>query len=140
VFLDMPGGRFWNDWLVYIRTNLLDGGMISPEDLSLFRVTDCVEDTVAEILRFYHVFHSMEYLHHRLVIRLQQPIPEARLAKLERDFADILTDGHFRQETSVEADSLRPELAALPRLVLHFNRRSLGRLRQLIDSINADLA
>jgi uncharacterized protein (TIGR00730 family) len=136
VFLDAPGGRFWKDWLAYIRTNLLDGGMISSEDLSLFRVTDSVDETVAEILRFYRVFHGMEYLHQRLVIRLQQPIDDARLAALERDFADILTDGNFRQETSVEGESLRPELAALPRLILHFNRRSLGRLRQLIDAIN----
>jgi len=29
-----------------------------------------------------------------------------------------------------------PELAELPRLKLHFNRRNLGRLRQLIDAIN----
>jgi len=30
-----------------------------------------------------------------------------------------------------------PALAELPRLVLRFNRRSLGRLRQFIDSMNA---
>jgi hypothetical protein len=29
-----------------------------------------------------------------------------------------------------------PELARLPRLVFEFNRRSFGRLRQLIDLIN----
>ena len=30
-----------------------------------------------------------------------------------------------------------PELADLPRLILHFNRRDYGRLRQLIDCLNA---
>jgi hypothetical protein len=34
-------------------------------------------------------------------------------------------------------ESSEPELAELPRLVMHFNRRNLGRLRQLIDSVNA---
>jgi hypothetical protein len=29
-----------------------------------------------------------------------------------------------------------PDLAHMPRLVFHFNRRSLGRLRMLIDAIN----
>ena len=96
VFLDAPGGRFWQDWLAYIRTNLLDGGMISPEDLSLFRVTDSVEETVAEILGFYRVFHSMEYLPNRLVLRLQQPLAEARLNALQQEFGDILADGNFR--------------------------------------------
>jgi hypothetical protein len=136
VFLDAPGGRFWHDWLTYIRANLLDGGLISPEDLSLFRVTDSVDETVAEILGFYRVFHSMEYRHHRLILRLQRPISNSQVHDLERDFADILADGHIRQETSVAEVSPRQELAAPSRLLLHFNRRSLGRLRQLIDAIN----
>jgi uncharacterized protein (TIGR00730 family) len=138
VFLDAPGGRFWHDWLAYIRTNLLDGGMISPEDMSLFRVTDSVDETVAEILGFYRMFHSMEYLANRLVLRFQQPLAEARLNSLQQEFGDILADGQFRQESVVAGESPRPELAALSRLVFHFNRRSLGRLRQLIDAINGD--
>jgi uncharacterized protein (TIGR00730 family) len=137
VFLDAPGGKFWQDWLAYIRTNLLDGEMISPEDLSLFLVTDSVEQTVDEILRFYRVFHSMEYVHSRLALRLHERIAEPRLAELQQEFADILTDGQFRQEKYIAGESPRPELAALTRLVFHFNRRSLGRLRQLIDAINA---
>jgi hypothetical protein len=136
VFLDAPGGTFWTDWLACIRTNLLAERMIAAEDLSLFRLTDSVEETVGEILRFYRVFHSMEYVHGRLVLRLHQRLEAVRLAAIERDFADILTDGHFRQEAAVVGESPRPELADLTRLVFHFNRRSLGRLRQLIDAIN----
>ena len=140
VFLDATGGRFWQDWLAYIKANLLDGGMISPEDLSLFRVTDCVEETVDEILRFYRVFHSMEYIHNRLVLRLQHPIDEPRLAALQHQFGDILADGEFRQEAAVAGEMSNPELAAMTRLIFHFNRRSLGRLRQLIDAINREAA
>jgi hypothetical protein len=140
VFLDAPGGRFWQDWLTYIRTNLLAGGMISPEDMSLFRVTDSVEETVDEVLGFYRVFHSMEYLPNRLILRMQQPLAEPRLNTLQQEFGDILADGEFRQESTVAGESPRPELAALSRLVFHFNRRSLGRLRQLIDAINRDSA
>jgi hypothetical protein len=96
-----------------------------------------VEQTVDEILRFYRVFHSMEYVHSRLVLRLHERIAERRLAELQQEFADILTDGQFRQEKSIAGESPRPELAALTRLVFHFNRRSLGRLRQLVNAINA---
>ncbi len=138
VFLDAPGGQFWRDWLAYIRANLLAGGMISPEDLSLFRVTDSVEETVDEILGFYRVFHGMEYVNNRLVLRLQKPLSDARLAALEQKFADLLADGHFRQEMSVNGQPTRPEQGSLTQLVLHFNRRSLGRLRQLIDAINSE--
>ena len=136
VFLDAPGGTYWNDWLAYIRKNLLDGGMISPEDLSLFRVTDSVDETVDEILRFYRVFHSMEYVHNRLVLRLQKPLAEARLNALQQDFADILTDGHFRQETSIVGESPRPELAALHAADVPFQSPQPGPPAQLIDAIN----
>lgn len=137
IFLDAPGGSYWQDWLAYIRKHLLDGRMISPEDLSLLRVTDSVDESVAEILRFYRVFHSMEYVNGRLVLRLTQRLDERRMSAIERDFADILTDGGFRQEATILGETPRPELADLTRLVFHFNRRSLGRLRQLVDVINA---
>lgn len=136
VFLDAPGGRFWHEWLEYIRRNLLDGGMISPEDLSLFLVTDSVDQTVAEILRFYRRYHSMEYLHSNLVLRLRRAVEEQHLAELNQEFADLLTDGEFRQVDAVAGEPHRPELAGLKRLVFQFNRRSLGRLRQLIDHLN----
>jgi uncharacterized protein (TIGR00730 family) len=141
VFLDAPGGKFWKNWLDYIQVNLLEGGMISPDDMSLLRVTDSVEEAVADILRFYRVFHSMEYIQNRLVLRLNKPLETARLNSLRQEFTDILTDGDFRQQDSVIAgEAPRPELAALTRLTFHFNRRSLGRLRQLIDAINRDFA
>jgi len=137
VFLDAPGGTFWRDWLTSIRDNLLAGGMISPEDLDLFRVTDRVDETVEEIANFYRVFQSMEYVHGQLVLRLKQRLDVASLGTLQRQFADLLADGHFRQEESVAGELQRPEHAALTRLVFHFNRRSQGRLRKLIDAINA---
>jgi hypothetical protein len=51
---------------------LLGGKMISAEDFSLFRVTESVEETVDELLRFYRVFDRMEYVDNRLVLRLRE--------------------------------------------------------------------
>jgi len=137
VFLDPPGGTYWKEWLAFVRGNLLAGGMISPEDLALLKVTDSVEQTVAEILGFYRVFHSLEYINNRLVLRLSKKLSQRCLAGLQRDFAEILVAGQFRQESVVLGEAVRPEFDGLSRLVFHFNRRSLGRLRQLIDAINA---
>ena len=139
VFLDAPGGSYWEDWAQYIRKHLLGAKMISPEDLSLFRVTSSVEDTVEEVLQFYRVFDRMEYVNNRLVLQLHKQIDDARLATFQRDFADILADGTFRQETDATTN-VAPDAPARSRLIFHFNRRSLGRLRQLIDSINNGLA
>jgi uncharacterized protein (TIGR00730 family) len=136
VFLDAPGGTYWQDWFAFVQKQLLAERLIAPEDLALFKVTDSIEETVNEILRFYRVYHSMEYVHGRLVLRLQKSLDQLRLATIGRDFADILNDGQFRQETSIVGESPKPEFASLSRLTFHFNRRSLGRLRMLIDTIN----
>jgi uncharacterized protein (TIGR00730 family) len=140
VFLDAPGGTFWRDWLAYIQDNLLADGMISPEDMSLFLVTDRVDEAVAEVTNFYRTFHSMEYVHQQLVIRLKESIPPARLATLEREFADIRAGGRFVEQGPLIGESYHPTLTDLPRLAFHFNRRSLGRLRQLIDALNGHAA
>jgi uncharacterized protein (TIGR00730 family) len=137
VFLDSPGGSYWQDWLAYVKKHLLTGKMVSLEDMSLFRVTDNVEETVDEILRFYRVFDGMEYINNRLVLRLQKQLADAKLRTIQRDFADILTDGEFRQESE---PGMNGTTSARARLIFHFNRRSLGRLRQLIDTINSGAA
>jgi uncharacterized protein (TIGR00730 family) len=108
VFLDAPGGTYWTDWLAFIRKQLVANGMISPEDESLFKVTESVDETVNEVLRFYRVYHSMEYLHGRLVVRLQHPLDDVRLKALNRDFCDILSDGQFRQESSIVGERRGP--------------------------------
>ena len=58
------------------------------------------------------------------------------LADINESFADILVEGDFTQGSPLREEKDEPALLALPRLVFHFNRRSLGRLRQLIDAIN----
>lgn len=135
VFLEEPGGSFWHDWDEFVRRRLLGGRLISPEDLSLYKLTDRIDVAVEEILRFYRVYHSMRYVRNKLVLRLQTAPSEQQLAEINGQFADILTEGQFQVGGPlVEEDE--PELANLARLVFRFNRRNLGRLRQLIDFLN----
>ncbi len=139
VLLDAPGGKFWSDWLAFIRSNLLDGGMISADDLSLFLITDSVERTAADVVQFYRVFHSMQYILDRLMFRLRHAPSNRQLAAINREFADILSDGEFELHDAVPGEPADPELASLARLVFRFNRRNHGRLRKLIDWINAEV-
>ena len=83
VLLDEPGGDYWTVFDQFVRRQLLDRGMIGPEDLSLYRLTDRVDDAVEEILRFYRVYHSMRYVRTNLVFRLQQP-PSERTARRDQ--------------------------------------------------------
>jgi uncharacterized protein (TIGR00730 family) len=136
VFLDEPGGDYWRDLDRFIREKLLGRGMISPADMSLYRLTDDVDEAVDEMLRFFRVYHSMRYAHEKLVIRLQHPLDEARLERLNEEFSDILVKGTIRQGGPLPEEKGEPELASLTRLIFHFNRHDQGRLRQLIDFVN----
>ncbi|HZZ26841.1 MAG TPA: TIGR00730 family Rossman fold protein [Pirellulales bacterium] len=137
VFVDEPGGKFWQPLLEFFTNRLLADGMVSSEDSSLYRWTDSVETAVGEIQQFFRVYHSMRYVKNKLVFRLQTPIGEQLLADINARFRDILVDGGFTLDGPQKEERDEPALISLPRLVFHFNRRSLGRLRQLIDTINA---
>ena len=136
VFLDAPGGSFWHDFQHFIEKRLLGDGMISPDDLSLYKLFDNVEDAVGEILHFFKVYHSMRYMRNKFVLRLKEAPSEALLADINAEFADILSGGQFTVGPAQNEEKDEPDLAAYPRLVFRFNRRSLGRLRQLIDALN----
>lgn len=137
VLLDGPGGDYWTAFDAFVRERLLARGMIGPEDLSLYRLTDRVEDAVDEILRFYRVYHSMRFVRSKLVFRLQESPNAAFLEEINDRFGDILTEGQFTLTGPLSEERDEADLIALPRLVFHFDRRSFGRLRQLIDAINA---
>ena len=138
VLIDEPGGDYWQRWQSYIHDVLLARQMISPNDLALYRVTDSVEDAVAEVTGFYRVYHSMRYVKGDLVLRLQRPLAKPLLEQIRQQFGDILVAGTFEQTAALPAEANDPHLAALPRLCFRFDRRSLGRLRMLIDVINRE--
>jgi hypothetical protein len=136
LFVDAPGGDFWRQWREDGVERLLARRLISPEDLALFRVTDDVETAVREILGFYRVYHSSRFVGERLVLRLNQAPPAETIERLNRDFADLLARGRFVLDGPLPEEA-GDATAGLPRLVFAFNRRSYGRLRQLIDFLNA---
>jgi uncharacterized protein (TIGR00730 family) len=136
VCVDREGGDYWHAWDAYIRGTLLSRGLIAAEDLSLYRVTDRLDQAMSEILTFYRNYHSSRYVGNRLVLRLQHaPAPET-VARLESDFRDILAEGGFSVSSALPEEIEDSALASLPRLTFVFNRRSFGRLRQLIDALN----
>jgi uncharacterized protein (TIGR00730 family) len=136
VLLDHPGGSYWKDLGKFIDKQLLGGGMISPEDVNLYKIANSVDETIDEILKFYSVYHSLRYVKDRLVFRLKRKLTDAELDKIQSDFADILVSGKFEQRNALPQEVGEPDLDEMPRLVFHFDRRQLGRLRMLINQIN----
>lgn len=137
VLLEEPGGNYWGALDRFIHEGLLAGGLISPEDVYLYKITDRCQDAVEECLTFFRVYHSMRYVREKLALRLKSQLETGFIEEINTVFADILSPGgEFVQRAALPAEKDEPQLADLPRLVFPFNRRSLGRLRLLIDCIN----
>ncbi len=110
--------------------------MIAPDDLALFTHTRTVEEAAEEVCGFYANYHSQRYVSDRLVLRLRSAPTVEQVARLNDEFADILASGTIDAIEATDAEVASNDHVDLPRLRLHFNRRGLGRLRQMIDTIN----
>lgn len=135
VLCDEPGGTYWSRWRSYVESELLGNKMIDPTDMGLFFLTDSVDAAVTEVLGYYRTYHSSRYVGDQLVIRLNQRLPAEVVSRFDVDFADIVTTGPFEQTSGPlpDEDDAYPDKG---RLVLTYNRRSAGRLRELINEIN----
>lgn len=49
----LVGNRFWGGLVDWIRSQLLGDGMISPEDLDLFKVVETADEVLEGIFHFY---------------------------------------------------------------------------------------
>jgi hypothetical protein len=137
VCLQAPGCNYWDDWYAFVTRQLLARQLINPEDLRLFKITTSVDDAIDEIRSFYRRFHSIRYVGRLLAMRLKTSISPQQLAGLHGTFGDLLSEGTFELRGPLPEELDEPDLKDLPRLAFTSNRRSAGRLRQLIDHLNA---
>jgi uncharacterized protein (TIGR00730 family) len=138
VFVDAPGGSYWSEWREWVVSHMGARGFIDRDDLELFTITDDVGTAVHEILNFYSNYHSSRYVGGRLVLRVRRPPEDDELEQMNVEFKDVLARGAIEVGEALpeEAD----EVPHLARVLLHFNRRDHGRLRRLIDRLNALVA
>ena len=134
VLIESGPKPYWRIWHRWIAGTLVERGLIDPEDTSLFRIVDTPDEAEAEITGFYRVYHSARIAGDDVVFRLNRPIQAAQLADIQDKFADILK-GQARLAPGPVPQELN-EFPELSRLILPFDHRSFGRLRQLIDFVN----
>ncbi|HXG48553.1 MAG TPA: LOG family protein [Methylomirabilota bacterium] len=137
VLIDRPGGAYWKTWDKHVREHILRNGLISPDDLNLYEVTDDVEHAVKVVTRFYRNYHSMRFVRDLLVIRLKHPPTSSAIEALNQDFADIITDVPVHPIEPTPEEREDNAFLDLPRIAFGFNRRDYGRLRHLIDTLNS---
>ena len=136
VLVDQPGGDYWHSWNEYVCKQLQGKGLISPEDPSLYTITDRLDVACQTIKDFYRVYHSSRYVGKLFVMRLKLELPEVAVEQLNQEFSDILSQGEIKQTSALPEEQQDLDTIDLPRLIFYFNQKSLGRLYQLIYKIN----
>jgi hypothetical protein len=138
VLVDKPGGTYWQTWLAFLRGHLLKLGLVSEDDFNFLHHCETVECAVEHIAHFYSNYHSSRWVGGKLVIRLQHPLSQKLVEKMDTEFDDVLASGKFVQSAALPEESSEPDIAHLPRLVFQPRRRNFGRLRSVIDAVNRE--
>lgn len=136
VFLHPEESRFWVRLDDFIKDTLLANGMISTDDLHLYRMTTSVAEACEEICKFYRRYHSMRFHDGHLLLRLTSPVSDEELEQLNADFSDLFLEGKIERADAPEDGVYDPQMQHLTHLRFRFLNSRYGRLRQLIDRIN----
>jgi uncharacterized protein (TIGR00730 family) len=136
VFVETPGGNYWDAWQSFLEREALGNGYVSPEDESLYKIVKTVDEAVDEIHGFYANYHSVRMVGRFMVIRMKRLPPPDALEQLNREFADIVVEGSIEPSEPLGPERSSDDHLELARLKLVFNRMHYGRLRQFIDALN----
>jgi uncharacterized protein (TIGR00730 family) len=136
VFLELPGGTYWQAWDRFLTEQIEPRHLISPRDRVLYRVAEGVDEAAAEILGFYRNYRSLRWIDDTLVLRLEARPTLEEAAALSEEFGDVI-DGPIRVlDAGLPVERGRDDFPSMPRLAFRFDRISYARLRQLIDAVN----
>jgi uncharacterized protein (TIGR00730 family) len=136
VFLEVPGDPFWTPLMNTMEPLLINHGLISLSDTSLYRITDNITTAVSEITDFYANFHSIRFVKDRLYIRMRRPIPIADFAVLAQEFRYLTVDGDMDQPSATPEEIKTNDNVDLFRVSLYYAAKGFADLRPLIDAIN----
>lgn len=137
VLLEAEGTGYWEPLLDFVSERLLGQGMVSDSDLALFFYTNSAEEASKHILSFYSNYHSERFTSGKLILRLRRAPSDEELADLNEEFGDIVVKGEIERTGPNQAEIDDEDALDMERITFFFDRRQFGRLRQLVDRLNA---
>ncbi len=138
VLVEAPGTDYWPRVFDQVSSVLAAKGLISPEDVELVTFCTDVDAAVGAINRFYANYHSQRFVDGEIVLRMRTAPDDDQLQAINDEFADIVVTGRIERVDATPPEVRDDDNVELDRLRFHFDRRSFGRLRRLIDRL-ADL-
>ncbi|GFE60088.1 TIGR00730 family Rossman fold protein [Geobacter sp. AOG2] len=136
ILIDDEDG-YWEQFFAFVKQSLLVKGFISGEDFSLFTITKNEQEAVEAIDTFYRVYHSMRFINHDLVIRLNKRLSPEQISTLEQEFPELLQAGEQINCCGAMPEEVdQPDLIDLPRITMKFDHHHYGLLLAFIHRIN----
>jgi uncharacterized protein (TIGR00730 family) len=136
VLMELPGEQYWETWDGFVRKQLLARKFVSPEDLSFYRIIHSPEEATDWIKSYYSTYHSLRQVRDRLVIRLNGQLPDSAIDRLNREYRDLFKSGAVAKTEALPEEQDEPSLMSKPRIAFAYNKKSAGRLNQMILDIN----
>ncbi|MGB1723931.1 MAG: TIGR00730 family Rossman fold protein [Ilumatobacteraceae bacterium] len=136
VLLDTPDDPYWEAVDTFVREHLVARGMVSADDVDLYRIRHGADGVAEEIEGFYRNYDSIRFVGDRLIIRLREiPVP-SELEALRSEFADLSRGGSISETPPTAAEVADDDRLDLPRLAVDYDPRHAAGLRRLIDRLN----
>src|SRR5262249_31911838 len=136
LLMELPGENYWESFDRFIREQLLGRKLISQRDLLLYKVVHSPQEAVAYIKFSYAPHHSLRFVRHRVVIRLEHELSDQAVEDLAHEFSDLVKKGTVEKTNALHEEANEPELMDKPRLVFTLNRQSPSRLYEMVLRIN----
>jgi hypothetical protein len=132
----VPGDPFWTPLMATMEPLLLAHGLISPSDISLYKITDNIHEAVSEVVGFYRNYHSIRFVDNRLYIRVQRPLPSPDVLALSQQFSHIGDGEAFLQGGPTPEEVRDNDNENLTRISFNYTAKGFADLRPLIDALN----
>jgi uncharacterized protein (TIGR00730 family) len=136
VFLDTPGDPYWEAVDTFVRDHLLPRGLIEPADAELYFVTDSCDAAVDEVEKFYANFDSIRFVGDLLYLRMKTAPTGPQMAALNTQFSHLCSSGTITLSNPHKEEVADNDRLELARVLLRFDKRHWGELRNLIDALN----
>jgi uncharacterized protein (TIGR00730 family) len=136
VLLDEPDDPFWEGVDTFVRAQLIERGLVSPNDLTLYTITNSCDEAVETIDRFYSNYHSLRFVGDRLVLRLKQGPDDLQLDALNEQFGHLIESGSIERSEPSKAERRDEDLITYDRISLRFAKRGYAELISMIGVVN----
>jgi hypothetical protein len=104
--------------------------------LSFYKIARSAEEAVGWITSYYSTYHSLRQVGDKLVIRLEKELKDAHVRRLNEIFQDFIESGKILKTRALPEEKDEPNLLSKPRIAFVYNRKSAGRLNEMILTIN----